>query len=119
MLLVQTVIRLPAPFTLARTGRRFTFQRRRVLLLAWETLLPNCGPLPQRSHLAAMVLLQSSLIRGGISGRALRLRSTVHAAGRARANPGTHKSTHSSALSIIPRRSFAPKMRLNVGNGSF
>jgi hypothetical protein len=28
-------------------------------LLAWEILLPNCGPLPQRSHLAAMVLLQS------------------------------------------------------------
>jgi hypothetical protein len=59
MQLVQTRIRLLAPPTTAFTGCRLTFQRRRVVLLAWEMLLPNCGPLPQRSHVAAMVKLQS------------------------------------------------------------
>src|ERR1035437_6611087 len=59
MQLAQTRTRLLAPSTFAFTERRFTFQRRRVVLLAWEMLFPNCGPLPQKSHLAAMVLLQS------------------------------------------------------------
>ena len=48
-----------APASTAFTGRKFTFQRRRVVLLAWEMLFPNCGPLPQMSHLAAMLKLQS------------------------------------------------------------
>jgi hypothetical protein len=28
------------------------FQRRLVWRMEWLTLLPNCGPLPQTSHLA-------------------------------------------------------------------
>lgn len=51
---VHTRMRLFPPFTLAWTGRRFTFQRRRLTLWAWLTLLPNCGPLPQISHTCAM-----------------------------------------------------------------
>src|SRR5205085_3638049 len=47
---VQARMRLLTPFTMARTGRRFTFQRRLVTLWAWLILLPNCGPLPQTSH---------------------------------------------------------------------
>src|SRR5579864_3545886 len=47
---VQARIRLLTPFTIARTGRRFTFQRRLVTLCAWLMLFPNCGPLPQTSH---------------------------------------------------------------------
>src|SRR4029077_8577420 len=54
MQLVQTRMRLLPPLTWALTGWRFTFQRRRVVLWACEMLLPNCGPLPQRSHLCAM-----------------------------------------------------------------
>src|SRR5260221_11503169 len=52
--LVQTRTRLLAPFTMARTGRRFTFQRRRLTLWAWLIAFPNCGPLPQTSHTRAM-----------------------------------------------------------------
>src|ERR1700733_1091659 len=59
MQLVQTRIRLGAPFTSAFTACRFTFQRRRVTLCACEMLLPNCGPLPQTSHTCAMVQLQN------------------------------------------------------------
>src|SRR5437879_9016627 len=51
---VQARIRLLTPFTCAFTGRRFTFQRRLVTLLAWLMLFPNCGPLPQISHTRAM-----------------------------------------------------------------
>jgi len=54
MQLVQTRMRLLPPSTLALTGCRLTFQRRRVVLWACEMLLPNCGPLPQRSHFCAM-----------------------------------------------------------------
>src|SRR5271169_6294717 len=51
---VQTRIRLVAPFTLARIGRRLTFQRRRETLWAWLMWFPNCGPLPQISQTCAM-----------------------------------------------------------------
>src|ERR1700756_4428147 len=51
---VQTRSRLVAPFTFARTGRRFTFQRRLVTLCAWLMLFPNCGPLPHISQTCAM-----------------------------------------------------------------
>src|SRR5580692_222694 len=54
MQLVQTRIRLLPPPTFALTGRRLTFQRRRLMLCAWEMLLPNCGPLPQTSHTCAI-----------------------------------------------------------------
>jgi hypothetical protein len=47
---VQTRIFLVAAPTLARTGRRLTFQRRLVTLWAWLMLLPNRGPLPQTSQ---------------------------------------------------------------------
>ena len=56
--LVQTRIFLllpPAPCTLAFTGCKFTFQRRLVMLCACETLLPNCGPLPQTSQTRDMI----------------------------------------------------------------
>ena len=55
---VQTRTRLLAPLTRARTGRRFTFQRRRLTLCAWLMAFPNCGPLPQISHTWAMMTLQ-------------------------------------------------------------
>src|SRR5216684_3563879 len=51
---VHTRRRLVAPFTLARTGRRLTFQRRRDTLWAWLMVFPNCGPLPQISQTCAM-----------------------------------------------------------------
>src|SRR5580693_9204412 len=54
MQLVQTRMRLLPPETWALTDCRLTFQRRRVVLWACEMLLPNCGPLPQRSHFCAM-----------------------------------------------------------------
>ena len=50
MQLVQTRMRLAAPLTTALTGCKLTFQRRLVTLCACETLLPNCGPLPQISQ---------------------------------------------------------------------
>src|ERR1700733_9922270 len=61
MQLVQTRMRLEAPFTRAFTACRLGFQRRRVTLCAWEMLLPNCGPLPQTSHTCAMTRLQPLL----------------------------------------------------------
>src|SRR6185503_5080585 len=39
-----------------RTDCKFGLNLRRVLLFACETLLPNCGPLPQTSHLFAMII---------------------------------------------------------------
>jgi hypothetical protein len=51
---VQTRMRLVAPFTRARTGRRFTFQRRRATLWAWLMVFPESGFLPQISHTCAM-----------------------------------------------------------------
>src|SRR5665213_1539960 len=95
MQLVQTLMRLLPPFTFARTGRRFTSQRRRVLLLAWETLLPNCGPLPHRSHLAAMVMLQSLARTAEDADGRFRLRSAAEGFQRT-------LRAHSSALWIIP-----------------
>src|ERR1700761_761471 len=61
MQLVQTRMRLLPPPTFALTGRRFTFQRRRLMLCAWEMLLPNCGPLPQTSHTCAMTNSETQL----------------------------------------------------------
>ncbi len=52
---VQTFI-LPAPpaSKRTRTDCRFGLNRRRVLLLAWETLFPNCGPFPHTSQRLAI-----------------------------------------------------------------
>src|SRR5688572_7970714 len=56
---VQTFIRLLPPFgSWTRTGCKFGLKRRRVLLFACETLLPNCGPLPHISHRWAILLPQ-------------------------------------------------------------
>jgi len=53
---VQTFIRPLLPEgSWTRIDCRFGSNRRRVLLLACETLFPNCGPLPQTSHLFAIV----------------------------------------------------------------
>src|SRR6266851_2745184 len=49
-------MRLLAPFTLAWTGRRLTFQRRLLTLWAWLMVFPNCGPLPQISQTRAITL---------------------------------------------------------------
>jgi len=53
--LAQTRTRRCDPWTIARTERRFTFQRRFVTLWAWLMLFPNCGPLPQTSHTRAIL----------------------------------------------------------------
>src|SRR5580700_6306435 len=53
---------LGAPFTIAFTACRFTFQRRRVMLCACEMLLPKRGPLPQMSQICAMVLTPVSSV---------------------------------------------------------
>jgi hypothetical protein len=44
------------PATTARTRFKFGFHRRRRVLFAWLTTLPNCGPLPQSSHFIAIVV---------------------------------------------------------------
>ncbi len=61
--LVQTRTFLLAPFTLACTGRRFTFQRLRLTLWAWLILFPNCGPLPHISQTCAIFGLLQDLTR--------------------------------------------------------
>jgi len=55
----QTRTRLEPPATLARTGRKLTFQRRLVMLWAWLTLLPVRGFLPQTEHTCAMTSSES------------------------------------------------------------
>jgi hypothetical protein len=50
MQLVQTVIFLTLPFTLALTCCRFGLNRRLFTLCAWLTLLPTIGFLPHISH---------------------------------------------------------------------
>src|SRR5829696_9584832 len=51
---VQTLTRLVAPSTTARTVCRFGSKRRGRTLWAWDTLRPTTGPLPQISHLIAI-----------------------------------------------------------------
>ncbi len=56
MQLVQTFMRtLPPAGRDTRISCRFGLKRRRVRLLACETLLPNCGPLPQTSQRLAIM----------------------------------------------------------------
>jgi hypothetical protein len=55
MQLVQTRMRLRVPFSVTtRAGCRFGSQRRFDLLLAWLTVFPLRGPLPQTAQTAAM-----------------------------------------------------------------
>jgi hypothetical protein len=53
----QTRICFLAPFTTARTRRKFGFQRRRRVLFAWLITFPKCGPLPHNSHFIAIIFL--------------------------------------------------------------
>lgn len=91
MQLVHTRIRFGAPLTSAFTACRFTFQRRRDTLCACEILFPNCGPLPQISHICAMMQTPDSfgvsrhLCRSGASSA-----SPVHFAAK---NLGGNQST--------------------------
>jgi hypothetical protein len=53
---VQTfILRTPPCGTWTRIDCRFGLKTRGVRLLAWETLLPNWGPLPQTSQRLAMI----------------------------------------------------------------
>ena len=54
MQLAQTLIRRGTPSTIARIVCRFGSNRRRVLLLAWLTLLPDWADLPQMKHSLAI-----------------------------------------------------------------
>ena len=59
---VQTFIReFPPAVCWTRIDCRFGLNRRRVLLLACETLFPNCGPLPQTSHRFAIIKKASKI----------------------------------------------------------
>src|SRR5580700_6541978 len=69
---VQARSRLCAPFTMARTDCRFTFQRRLVTLWAWLTLCPNCGPLPHNSQTLAISFNRSMISVLGMRSRARR-----------------------------------------------
>src|SRR6476469_3761024 len=54
---VQTFTFVILPSTRVRTTCRFGFHVRRVLLFAWETLLPNATPLSQwKQRLRAMAM---------------------------------------------------------------
>jgi len=54
--LAQTFIRLLLPVgSFTRMDCKFGLKTRGVRLLACETLLPNCGPLPQTSQRFAMI----------------------------------------------------------------
>src|SRR2546423_6917318 len=52
---VQTLMRLTAPSTIARTRCRFGIHRRLDTLWAWLIRFPNTGALPQTSHILAMI----------------------------------------------------------------
>src|SRR5262249_31578913 len=63
---VHTRMDFTVPSRFARTRCRFGFQRRLVLLLAWLTLLPTEGPLPQTLQILAIVVCsQGTVIPNG------------------------------------------------------
>src|SRR5258708_7631519 len=65
MHLVHTRIRRAPPCgSRTRTNCRFGLNRRGVRLFACDTLLPNCGPLPQASHFLAMMITSGSFLYG-------------------------------------------------------
>jgi hypothetical protein len=61
---VQTRMRLMPPPAAARTSCKLGFQRRLVLLLAWLTLLPTDGRLPQ---IAQCLIAQFFLVHSAAS----------------------------------------------------
>jgi hypothetical protein len=67
---VQARMRLGVPSMTARTRCKLGYQRRLVLLLAWLTLCPKVGPLPQISHTRAIGHYISKVrrVRDGIHG---------------------------------------------------
>src|SRR5882762_7441255 len=73
MQLVQTFIRRTPPCgNCTRIDCRLGLKTRGVRLLACETLLPNCGPLPQTSQRLAMIadtLLIDNARRHGVDRR--------------------------------------------------
>src|ERR1041384_8749957 len=74
---VQTFMRTVPPCgRWTRIDCRFGSNRRGVRLFACETLLPNCGPLPQTSHRFAMIAVPPS-IECVSAGRAQVLQSRV------------------------------------------
>ena len=87
---VHTFSRFGDPFTTACTVWMLGFQRRRVRRCECEMLLPNPGPLPQTSQVAAMVDTLSSV-------------RTVRVVVASRAAPG-----------VVPRAS-AGSVRLGEG----
>jgi hypothetical protein len=89
MQLAHTRSFLGVPSTIAFTACRFTFQRRRVMLCAWEMLLPKRGPLPQMSQVCAIVELQISLVFSGAA-----LAATTLTAPRAIALPNLQYISH-------------------------
>src|SRR5829696_7068288 len=61
---VQTFMRtLPPCGRWTRIDCKLGSKRRRVRLFACETLLPNCGPLPQTSHRLAITLITSGTLK--------------------------------------------------------
>jgi hypothetical protein len=68
MQLVQTFMRSTPPLgRCTRIDCRLGSKRRRVRLFAWETLLPNCGPLPQTSHRLAMIIEYLQTVENSMS----------------------------------------------------
>jgi hypothetical protein len=53
---VQSRFETNWPFSNTLIFWTFTFQRRRVAFLDQGRLLPNCGPRPQLSHLAIVII---------------------------------------------------------------
>src|ERR1700694_6002911 len=80
MQLVQTFIRrTPPPGNWTRIDCRLGLKTRGVRLLACETLLPNCGPLPQTSQRLAMItdLLSTRARRHSVDRRAFLKRKLI------------------------------------------
>src|SRR5205085_10154866 len=68
MQVVQTFIRTVPPCgRWTRIDCRLGLNRRGVRLFACETLLPNCGPLPQTSHRLAMIALPPNFEKRAIA----------------------------------------------------
>src|SRR5258708_13506718 len=80
MQLVQTFIRRTPPRgNWTRIDCRLGLNTRGVRLLACETLLPNCGPLPQTSQRLAMItdLLSTRARRHSVDRRAFLKRKVI------------------------------------------
>jgi hypothetical protein len=70
---VHTRIRCTPPLIAARTSCRFGFHRRLVLLLAWLTLFPTEGCLPQIVQCLIAINLGSGQLKLALIGRTLQI----------------------------------------------